>query len=1156
VIEAPVRAAAQPLPATPYVGLVPYGEEDAPFFFGRDEEERIIAGNLRASRLTILYGPSGVGKTSLLQAGVIRGLREQVLAKAGSERAPFAICPFGAWRDDPLPALVEAIRASAVEASGGAELPPWRPGEPLVDTLRAWTERVRTLLVVLDQFEDYFLYHADEDGEGTFASEFPRIVNEPNLRVNFVLSIREDAWAKLDRFEGHIPRLFANYLRVEHLRPEAAWEAIEGPVAEWNRRLPTEEPPYAVEEALGRAVIDATAAGRLKLAEGANGATPDSAGTDAIEAPFLQLVMERLWRSTVDAGSRELTLARLAELGGAERIVETHLHEALGGLTPTEQQVTADVFRYLVTRSKTKIAHSASDLAEWTKRPAPEVSPVLEKLCRGESGRILRPVPPPDESESMRYELFHDMLAEPILDWRRVYEQRRARRRWARAGAGLLALVAIFAALGAWALVQRNHARSAADSARSATRSAGSLAAAAKANDPNTALDLSLLLSFEGYRANPSFQVRSSMVAALEAAQSSGVVVIFRGHTDSVTAVAFSPDRRTVASASADGTIGLWDARDHRRLGVLRGHTDAVTAVAYAADGRTIASASADGSVRLWDARDHRPLGLLRGHTGPVTGVAFDPAGRRVASAGEDATVRLWDVRARRQIGEPLRGHIGPVLGVAFGPDGRTLATGGEDAMVRLWDADSHEPVGQPFHHDAGYGVDGVAFSPGGRRLASAGLDGTVRVWDLPRHRVQTVLRGHTNWVLGVAFSPGGRTLASVSADGTVRLWDPAYGGPIGQPRRGHTGSVHGVAFSPDGHTLASAGADHTVRLWDVRGPEFEQDGYVSSIAFSSDGHTVASAGGQYTDFAVRLWDARSRTSLPKVLRGHERRVLGVAFSPDGRMVASASADGTVRLWDVGNPRQPESVLRGHTDWVSGVAFSPDGRTLASASADDTVRLWDVRSGQTAGTVLRGHTNDVSAVAFSPDGRTLASASGDGTVRLWDVRTHRQLSSVLRGHTDYVAGVAFSPDGRTIASVSWDGTVRLWDARSRRPLGEPLRGHTGAVKGVAFSPDGHTLASAGDDSTVRLWDVASKRQLGRPLRHESGYYVNSVAFSPDGRTLASGGDDYTVRLWENILWRNDAELRADVCNLVVGNLTKGEWAQYAPGLPHLATCSS
>jgi hypothetical protein len=191
---------------------------------------------------------------------------------------------------------------------------------------------------VLDQFEDYFLYHAVEDGEGTFAVEFPRLVNEPNLHANFVLSLREDAWAKLDRFEGRIPTLFANYVRVDHLDRKAAREAIEGPVREWNGRLPAGEKPYVVEPALVETVIEAAAAGRVGLTEGGDGAVPEAAAADGVEAPFLQLVLERLWRATVEAGAHTLDLARLQSLGGAQRIVENHLLEALGKLTPQSRR--------------------------------------------------------------------------------------------------------------------------------------------------------------------------------------------------------------------------------------------------------------------------------------------------------------------------------------------------------------------------------------------------------------------------------------------------------------------------------------------------------------------------------------------------------------------------------------------------------------------------------------------------------------------------------------------------------------------------------------------------------------------------------------------------------------------------------------------------
>ena len=255
-----VERSSAPLPATPYVGLVPYTEDDASFFFGRDAEKSIVTANLRGSRLTLLYGPSGVGKTSLLQAGVVHDLRGRVARNAESapERAAFAIAVFRGWRDEPLPVLMEEIRLSVLEAAPGGELDPWQPGDDPVETLRGWTERARKLLVVLDQFEDYFLYHPNEGGEGTFDGEFPRIVNDPNLRVNFLVSIREDAWAKLDRFEGRVPQLFANYVRVEHLDPDGAREAVEGPVAEYNRRLPRDDAEFTIEPELVDSVVAAS----------------------------------------------------------------------------------------------------------------------------------------------------------------------------------------------------------------------------------------------------------------------------------------------------------------------------------------------------------------------------------------------------------------------------------------------------------------------------------------------------------------------------------------------------------------------------------------------------------------------------------------------------------------------------------------------------------------------------------------------------------------------------------------------------------------------------------------------------------------------------------------------------------------------------------
>ncbi|MDF3142348.1 MULTISPECIES: AAA family ATPase [unclassified Streptomyces] len=301
--------------------------------------------------------------------------------------------------------------------------------------------------------------------------------------------------------------------------------------------------------------------------------------------------------------------------------------------------------------------------------------------------------------------------------------------------------------------------------------------------------------------------------------------------------------------------------------------------------------------------------------------------------------------------------------------------------------------------------------------------------------------------------------------------------------------------------------------------------GAVYLTTFSPNGRLLATAS---YDRTVRLWDVADRARpkpLGKPLTGHKSWVSSAVFSPDGHTLASASDDGTVRLWDVRDPSRPRPLaapLTGHDGTIYLVAFSPDGRTLASVSEDRTVRLWDVADPERpkALATLKGAEAAVRSVAFSPDGRTLAAGGDDETIRLWDVadRGRPKELSELTGHTALVHSVAFSPDGRTLASGSSDDTIRLWDVSDPRhgtQLGAPLTGHTGPIWSVAFNPAGTMLAAASADSTASLWNVrdpAYASQVGEPLAGASGE-MYALGFSPDGRTLATGSGDSKVRLW-------------------------------------------
>ncbi len=532
-------------------------------------------------------------------------------------------------------------------------------------------------------------------------------------------------------------------------------------------------------------------------------------------------------------------------------------------------------------------------------------------------------------------------------------------------------------------------------------------------------------------------------------------VRVLVGHTDWVRALAVLPDG-TLASASRDETVRVWDPATGRCLRVLEGHTETVQALAVLPDG-TLASASGDRTVRVWDSATGRCLHALQGHTEGVEALAVLANGT-LASAGR--TVRVWDPATGHCL-RVLEGHRWPVNALAALPDG-TLASASADETVRVWDP----ATGRCLHVLEGHRwpVNALAVLPDGT-LASASV-GTVRVWDAATGRCLHVLEGLMLDVNALAVLPDG-TLASASLDTTVRVWDPATDRCL-HVLEGHTNTVWALAVLPDG-TLASAGLDHTVRVWDpatsrsLHVLEGHSDD-VNALAVLPDG-TLASAS---FDKTVRMWDPGTGRCL-HVLEGHGGPVTALAVLPDGTL-ASASFDKTVRVRDPATGRCLH-VLKGHTDDVNALAVLPDG-TLASASDDKTVRVWDPATGRCLH-VLEGHRWRVTALAVLPDG-TLASASDDKTVLVWDLATGRCLH-VLEGHRWRVTALAVLPDG-TLASASDDRTVRVWDPATGRCL-HVLEGHRLPVTALAVLPDG-TLASGSEDTTVRVWDPATECCLG------------------------------------------------------------------------------
>ena len=435
------------LPASPYRGLEPFDERDAPFFFGRERETRLISASLFASPLTLLYGASGVGKSSVLRAGVLPRLRTRqdilpvvfptVLGEfPAAHSSPADFGSLRGWQSDPLGGIKETVALALYRSASGDRALYNKLQDtvlryemaPLRQYLTACHQASgRRLMLILDQFEEYSLYHPEDDA---FGLQFPSAITPGDLSVSFVISLREDSIAKLDRFKGRIPTLWDSYRRIYHLDRAAAEDAVRLPLAEYNRRQP-ESPPIAIEDDLVSAVLSQVQTGSFLFDITGSGAlAPDSNAETRIETPYLQLVMMRLWERELDERSTTLRLATLISEGGAAEIVRTHLDRVMEQFTKEERDVAARVFHRLVTPSGAKIAFSAADLAEYEGIDPKILAPILARLEEG-SRRILRRVATPGAAaEEPRYEIFHDRLGKAILSWRakRLQEQERERR--------------------------------------------------------------------------------------------------------------------------------------------------------------------------------------------------------------------------------------------------------------------------------------------------------------------------------------------------------------------------------------------------------------------------------------------------------------------------------------------------------------------------------------------------------------------------------------------------------------------------------------------------------------------------------------------------------------------------------------------------------
>ncbi|HKC63680.1 MAG TPA: hypothetical protein VKB86_08580 [Pyrinomonadaceae bacterium] len=1130
---------------SPYQGLIPYSEQDAPFFFGREKETRLITANLFASPLTLLYGASGVGKSSVLRAGVANQLRE---------RDDLLVVVFNAWQSDPLSDLQRTI-ASAAEHLNGKRLDPPASSDLAKYLAQCSSQLNRRVMIILDQFEEYFLYHSQEDD---FSAQLPRAVMHAGVPVSFLISLREDALAKLDRFEGRIPTLFDNYLRIEHLNVDAGRAAILNPIEEYNR-LYANDSPVTIERELVETVLEQVKTGEVILGETGQGVVKQDNEEAQIETPYLQMVMMRLWDEEMRKGSRRLRLETLNELGGAKNIVRTHLDTAMSALPEEEQSVAARVFHHLVTPSGAKIAHTVPDLAAYARVPQEQLAFVMKDLLGG-NVRILRDVAsPPDQPDAPRYEIFHDVLAPAILDWRarfvkaqelaeaerlaeeqrqqaearaRVEEQAKSARRLRWLSIALAVMTVLAFAAAAYAFKQRAIAESKATEALAQARDASNAKEQAESqgnranNERERAESERNRANDERDRARGFATVADQKAKEADAERKKADEERKRAESESKRA----NDERDKANEErkrADQQAML--ARENEQQ-AIQARADAemqrgiaVTEASKASSRELAASAHnnliSDPELSILLARQaveknqteealnalHEAVQASRARysyrlTGEPVEITASPVDSRMAAALKDGTVKVWDAASGKELFN-LPQYASDIEKIAFSPDGNILAVAykaGEknnEFHILLRDAKTGQSLGQTlkipnageltFLRELTFKDNETLIAGIYSNYASAGsCYVNVYSWNVADHQLKTSQNFGCNggMIRGSVFSRDGTRLFTLTDKAEV--WDTISGKMLQDLSGQHI--KFPAIFSLDAkRLLAHDYYENQLRSWDI------DSGKVSSekcglLSISGDEQLVLSPNGRYL----------------------------AAFDP----VSDAIQSSTVRIMDTDTGKELDSMsLQSGTNktermgkiLLAGVQFSPDSERLAAFTNEGIVKIRAFRDKDDLFTISPQN-NRVMSIAFSHDGKYLVTTTANMTTKVWDVSIPKDTELfTMQDRWQRLSDLTFLPDGSLLANAidrgGQSGVRNVYTGQPWSPINE-------SVDRISWTPDGKRAV------TIRLnegqvWEIDSSK--GRVVRNFSmEFSTDRLAISPNGKRVAVDMYGKKIEVWD------------------------------------------
>jgi len=1134
---------------------------------GRQQDVNRLVGRIARDdqKLIVLHGQSGVGKSSILQAGLIPALDPIMLGARDVVTVLQQV--YSNWNRELGQGLLRSLQGFKK-----LELPENTDSVPsILQHLRVGVDHNLLIVLIFDQFEEFFFVYKDPSDRKLFYEFLRDCLNIPFVKV--ILSLREDylhyllecneRLISLDVVNNNI--LDKNILAyLGNFPPNDAKAVIQAL---------TKQSQFAMQPDLVDELV-------RDLAEDLGEVRP-------IE---LQVVGTQLQAEAITS------LEKYKERGPKERFVERFLEEVVKDCGAEHEQIAKLVLYLLTDENLTRPLKTRGDLEMELDFAKEKLDLVLEVLVKSRLVFLIPAVP------TDRYQLVHDYLvvfvrqqqsARLIAEIEKEREQRkltearlnkvltqqlRTARRAAWTFGGLMVAVTTGAIIATVFAVHNSITSMTAISAQN--NNLDRLVSAVKAGKQYKKFSFAAIIPDTRLRAVA--ELNQAVYGVKESTR-------LEGHTQTVTQVIFSPNGQLIATASDDKKAGLW-LRDGTRLKFLEGHTQKVTVVSFSPDSKILATGSADNTVRLWKS-DGTPLNvILRGHKKPITSVAFSRDGKNIATASEDNMVMTWSLD-----GKFLKAYDykAAVTLVKYSSDSQWLAVAGvKSETLKLWrvngseipktidnygtlamnfSADDKDLIflnkdrsikyralldGKLLYNSSSYPCGnnklGVAnLNSNGRKVAyvnqssfneSIGIQKSDDFIPCRSTNQQLLHPGRINYL---SFSPDDKLLASASTDRTVKLWnidtsieDRQRGGqllisPDGiskvvnrsseteliNPKHPAgkllTGSRQVLNFSPNSQMLVTDSSEAVIELWSARGQYVQlpdQQISVEGVYVSPEGERVLTIAANNT---VKLWNRDG--FLLKQLTKQDKSFIDVSFSPDGNVIALIEKE-RVDLWS--RDGTYIKTLSGHLNGITKVIFSPDSRFLASIGGDTLINLY--RTDGILIKTLSGHTNVVRDVSFSPNSQWLVSTSNESyrpgssrsTIKRWLSQDGTLVKTILG--FDF-SGVTFiSPDGSVIIPSNFDNTNGANNIEVPQILSldgitkATLEGHNDSVTSFSHSPNGQILTTGSRDQTIRLWNNEGTRIRTLPQQSNT---ITSLDFSPNGQTFVSADADNTVKLW-------------------------------------------